>query len=336
MSMGRFWLRRTPAVLIIALIAALIAAACGNSSGGRSNNGERAGTAMPAAQAPASDQAPTRTVTDAYGETTIPAHPQRVVVLNTAALDNLLAMGVKPIGAPYSISVNANFFKHLAAQTDGIANTGTVDQPNLETIAKLQPDLIIGQKADHDAVYEDLKRIAPVYMTVENVYQWKTAFRGHAQAVNKQPEAEKLLAAYEGRIAKFKSDMGGKLTAKTVSLIRPRADHVRLHSDHSYAGSIVAEAGLPFPDKLKGVTQHHLQITEEQIADMDADVIISFGRESEADYFTDKIQTNPIWKTLQAVKNNEVHMVEWEVWLSGQGIQAANLIIDDLYRFFVK
>jgi iron complex transport system substrate-binding protein len=265
----------------------------------------------------------------------VPANPERTVVLASAALDNLLALGVKPIGAPYSISVNANFFAHLAGQTDGIENTGTTDQPNLETIAKLAPDLIIAQKDTHEAVYEDLKRIAPVYMTDRIPGEWKELLRDQADAVNKQAAADELIAKFEDRIAKFKTDMGDKLTAQTISLIRPREDHIRIYSEKTYSGAILVEAGLVRPTNQQGIEEQHIKITEEQIADMDADVIISFGRESEADFFNDKILKNPLWNTLVAVKNNQVHMVNWETWLSGQGIQAANLILDDLTKFFI-
>ncbi|MBP1993672.1 ABC transporter substrate-binding protein [Paenibacillus eucommiae] len=335
----------------IMLVCILLVSACGakdtnSSQAGQNDKDPKSSQASPSPQASteastaaeqtAAPDAATRTVKDAFGETTIPAKPSRIVVLNTAALDNLLALGVKPIGAPYSISVNANFFKYLASQAEGVENTGTVDQPNVETIAKLNPDLIIAYKDDHEAIYEDLKRIAPVYVTTASPGQWKQALREHADAVNKSADGDKLLADFEARIAKFKADMGTKLTEKTVSLIRPRADHIRVQMAGSYSGAIVAEAGIPRPAAHEGNMEHHVPITEEQIADMDSDVIISFGRENEADFFNDKIQKNPVWKTLTAVKNNEVHMLDWETWLSGAGIQSSNLILDDLIRIFNK
>lgn len=315
-----------------------ILAGCGSGD----NSGEA--SSLPPSSAPDSASAPsssetdggsgTRTVKDAYGDVEVPVNPQRVVVLASAGLDNVLALGGKPVGAPYSISVNANFFAHLAGQTDGIENTGTTDQPSLEAIAKLNPDLIIGQKDTHEAVYEDLKTIAPVYMTDRLPGEWKELLGDQADAVNKQAEADKLIADFEARIAKFKADMGDKLTAQTISLIRPREDHIRIYSEKTYAGAIVLEAGLIRPAAQQGIEEQHIKVTEEQIADLDADVIISFGRETEADYFNDKIKTNPLWSTLAAVKNDRVHMVNWEVWLSGQGIQAANLVMDDLNSFF--
>lgn len=189
-----------------------ILAGCGSGD----NSGEA--SSLPPSSAPASASAPsssetdggsgTRTVKDAYGDVEVPVNPQRVVVLASAGLDNVLALGVKPVGAPYSISVNANFFAHLAGQTDGIENTGTTDQPSLEAIAKLNPDLIIGQKDTHEAVYEDLKTIAPVYMTDRLPGEWKELLGDQADAVNKQAEADKLIADFEARIATFKADMG--------------------------------------------------------------------------------------------------------------------------------
>ena len=316
----------------------LAAAACGQGNSGASPEASPSpepSVAAPSSASPsAAADAGMRTVTDAYGETTIPADPQRIVVLTSGALDNLLALGVKPVGAPYSISVNANFFSYLADRTDGVENTGTVDQPNLETVAKLKPDLIIGQKSDHDAVYADLKRIAPVYMVDMISDKWKDSVLGNADAVNKRAEGERLIAEYEAKIAKFKEDAGDKLSTLTVSLIRPRADHVRIYTDGSFSGAVAKEAGVTRPANQAGVAEHNVAITEEQIAEMDADLILSFGRETEAEYFENKIKKSPLWATLKAVQNNQVHMLDWEVWLSGQGIQAANLMVDDLIRIF--
>jgi iron complex transport system substrate-binding protein len=322
----------------------LFIAACGNN--GNSGNAQPSASAEsspPASAAasptafasPSASAADVRTVKDAFGEVTVPANPQRVIVLSSSGLDNLLALDVKPIGAPYSVSVNANFFAYLVDKTEGIENTGTTDQPNLETIAKLNPDLIIGQRDTHEAIYEDLKRIAPVFLSERVSNDWKGLFRDQADAVNKLAEADKLIEQFDANIAKFKTDMGDKAATKTVTLIRPREDHIRIYTENSFAGSIVKEAGLVRPAKQQGVEEIHIKITEEQIGDMDAEVLISFGRESEADYFNNQILKNPLWNTLAAVKNNEVHMVNWEIWLSGQGIQAANLILDDLNTFFL-
>ncbi|MEI7026267.1 ABC transporter substrate-binding protein [Paenibacillus sp. y28] len=313
------------------LMVMLLVSACGGQV-----NQSAAGTATSSTDGIGAEAAAMRTIQDAYGETSIPASPKRIIVLSTLALESMLSLGIKPVGAPYSIPDNAKFFAHLEKQTEGVQNIGTVDQPNLETIARLNPDLIIAQKEENEAIYQDLKRIAPVYMASGKPNEWKKLFLGHAEALGKQEEGTRLVTAYEQKVAKFQADMGSRLNEKTVMLIRPRADHVRLQMQGSFSGSVVAEAGLKRPGAYNASKEHNIKITEEQIAEMDSDFIISFGREHEADFFNTKIKTNPVWKTLTAVKNGEVYYTNWEVWLSGQGIQSANLIIDDLNRIFIK
>ncbi|WP_158289658.1 ABC transporter substrate-binding protein [Paenibacillus flagellatus] len=270
-----------------------------------------------------------KTIKDAMGEIAIPVKPSRVVVLDNAALDNLLALGVKPIGAASVASLNEPFPAYLKG-TDGIANIGTIAQPNLETIAKLAPDLILGTKVEQEAVYDKLKKIAPTVF-IENVgVQWKDNLKLHAEAVGKTEEADKLLKQYEQRVEKFKKDRGTK--PSRVALLRPRQDHVRVYLPETFSGAIASEAGLTRPAAQNVKGKQHLSVTEEQIADLDADVILWFGRESELAYFNDKIRKNPIWGTLQAVKANQVHQVSPETWLSGHGIQSVNLMLDDLTR----
>lgn len=47
---------------------------------------------------------PQRTVVHARGETAVPSHPQRVVVLTNEATDMVLALGLTPVGAVKSWS----------------------------------------------------------------------------------------------------------------------------------------------------------------------------------------------------------------------------------------
>lgn len=319
------------------LVTLMFTAGCGGGGASGKQAAEKNGVQEPqvtSAGAGGSNE-PTRKVNDVYGETTVPAMPQRIVVLDTSALDNLLALGVKPVGAPYSVSVNANFFAYLASDTKGIENVGTVDQPNLESVAKMNPDLIIGSKTNHDAVRDKLKQIAPVYFVDKTGDMWKEAFRQYADAVNQNEKGKEVLAAYEKRVNAFKSASGDKMKSLKVSLLRPRQDHVAIYLKQSFGAALIEEAGLSRP---AGQTKDAFssKVTEEQIAELDGDLIIWYGRENELGYFQTKIQKNPLWNTLAAVKNKQVHQVDWEVWLSGAGIQAANKALDDLERIIAK
>lgn len=81
------------------------------------------------------------TVLDSVDEHTFFKKPQRVVALQWDLLENLVGLGIKPIGAadigPWSAWVRE---PHLP---DGIVDVGTRAEPNLERIAALEPDLVL-------------------------------------------------------------------------------------------------------------------------------------------------------------------------------------------------
>ncbi len=289
--------------------------------------------AQPAASEPAAEQdGGTQTVKHAAGETEIPLHPSKVVVLDNGALDNLLALGVKPVGAPSIISIEDGFASYLK-DTDGIANIGTVEQPSLETIASLQPDLIIGIKDTQEAIYDQLNQIAPTVFTEVGGAQWKSNLEFHALVTGKVDEGAKLIADVDARIADFKTEFGNKLETTTISLLRPRKDRVSVYLSPSYTGSVAAYFGVKRPEWQQRDDDFNFNVTDEQIDQLDGDMIILFGRESEKQYFDEKIKANPLWNTLKAVQNDQVHQANWIVWLSGHGIHAVNLMLDDLISF---
>jgi iron complex transport system substrate-binding protein len=274
-----------------------------------------------------------RVVMHAMGDTTVPAEPQRIVVLDNGALDNLLALGSIPVGAT-TVSLEDPFFSYLADQTDGIETVGTIDQPNLESIVSMKPDLILGSKDTHEAIYDKLSQIAPTVFTETLGLDWKANLQIQAEAVGKSEEANELINSYDQRVEEFQTKMGDKLSNTQVSILRPRGDHIRIYLSESFSGKIIENIGLSRPTT-QSETEFAKKVTEEQIADLDGDVIFWFSRDPE-NMLKTKLMNSPLWSDLKAVKANNVYEVSPETWLSGMGIQSVNLILDDLFTYLVK
>jgi iron complex transport system substrate-binding protein len=51
-----------------------------------------------------------RIIKHAMGESCVPIHPQRVVVLDGTSLANAIALGIQPIGTPKSSKLEAAFY----------------------------------------------------------------------------------------------------------------------------------------------------------------------------------------------------------------------------------
>lgn len=78
----------------------------------------------------------TITVTHLLGEVEVPKNPERVVVLDYSALENLDFLGIKPVGVPKGLLPS-----HLSKYADDpeIADIGSIHEPNLERINELEP-----------------------------------------------------------------------------------------------------------------------------------------------------------------------------------------------------
>ena len=68
--------------------------------------------------------------------------PERIIVLEFGILDELKLLGVKPVGIGKSDNTEGQDPAHLQNFIKDIPGVGTRDEPSLEAIAKLKPDLI--------------------------------------------------------------------------------------------------------------------------------------------------------------------------------------------------
>ncbi|WP_045520117.1 ABC transporter substrate-binding protein [Neobacillus niacini] len=268
-------------------------------------------------------------ITHSMGEATIKTDPKRVVVLDPGALDNVLALGITPVGAP-TMQLDMPFPEYLKDQTEDIEHIGTAYEPNIEAIIKLKPDVIFGNKQYHEKLYEQLEAVGPTVIVETAGTTWKENLKIQAQALGLEDKAEKLLNDYHGRIENYKSSKGKDATSTEISLLRANTENVMVYLRQSFSGSIIEELGFSRP-----VSQQKddfaLELNNEAIPEMDGDYIFWFTRE-QPNIIDSSFSNSPFWNNLEAVKNNKTFKVGYDTWLSGLGIQAANKIIDDVEK----
>lgn len=288
--------------------------------------------AKPAEQPPAK-----RVIQHAMGETEVSANPQRVVVLDMGELDMVLALGVQPVGAAF-YRLDQPLPSYLKDMVKGeLKQVGTVGQPNLEAIAALKPDLILSNKSRHEKIYDKLSQIAPTVIGPGVGVAWKGTFAVVADALNKKAEHDQVMKAYDDRLAEFKQNMGDKLKATEVSLVRSFPDHVRLYLKASFSGLILEDAGLPRPQAQdRAEFADRLKVPEEHIPEMDGDVMFVMYYNKGAGEQISKLQQNPLWAQLKAVKAGRVYELDDEVWGTGLGPTAARLAVEDLFKYLLQ
>lgn len=144
------------------------------------------------------------TITHAYGDTVIPAEPQRIVTWGWSNEDVVIALGVIPVGIPFQSYGGGDNGIHdwvEEALSAAGAETPTVlpaaSEPPLEQIAALKPDLII---AAYSGITEDqyalLSGIAPTiaYSGAPWSTSWQDLTLVIGKALGKEAEAQALVA----------------------------------------------------------------------------------------------------------------------------------------------
>jgi iron complex transport system substrate-binding protein len=265
------------------------------------------------------------------GETTIPARPERVIVLDTGELDNMVALGITPIGVahPADTGIAPDYL-----DTGEAVDLGAYDALDLEQIKNLEPDLILGTslRIDDDGLKEKLQAIAPTVLSPRPGVLWKENFLLNAAAVGEEEQAQQLLEAYEERAVEVGAEVveanGG--VAPTVSMLRFMAGRIRLYANDSFIGIVLSDAGLPRPPA-EDVAELAVEISPEEITRAEGDWLLwgTYGDPSATEQ--DAVVDGPLWSEVKAVaQGGVVEEVSDQTWYLGLGVEGAELVLDDL------
>lgn len=272
-----------------------------------------------------------RTVTHARGTTELAEKPQRVVVLDTGELDAVLSLGITPVGIP-STEGSSPIPSYLADKVADAKTVGTIQELNLEAVAALKPDLIIGSQLRADKLYDQLAAIAPTVFSIRPGFPWKENFLLAGEALGEETKAVEVLNAYQDKATALGEDIEGD---PKISLLRFMPEKIRLYGNKSLIGVILQDAGLARPEN-QNIDDLATEISAENLAEADSDWVFytSYGT-PEATGEKAAIE-GPIFKELSAVKNGQTHRVNDDVWFLGLGPTGAGQILDDLRGFLVK
>lgn len=186
----------------VALAAALILVLTGCGSNDSADPGQ---SADPGAE--------TRVVTTDSGEVTVPADPQRILVLNSSLTGYFFALG-RDVHASIALTPTSEEFPEDWA--DEAEEAGTTMLPwsddgfNVEAILAEEPDLIVGggqgfPGRQGEEIYDQLTQIAPTVMVSTHLVRWQEQLGFVASDILADAEGEQALVdVYASRVAEVK------------------------------------------------------------------------------------------------------------------------------------
>lgn len=285
--------------------------------------------------APAADDAFPRTVSHAMGSTEVTTRPVRIVALDQTFVDAAFTLDVPLAGFTDVTGSEGALPAYLSEFEDTLGkdaeSLGDLDNPNLEQLLALRPDLIVSAKIRHEDIYDQLSKIAPTVFSETTGPTWKQNIRLLAEALGQEDLAEARIANYEDRANK----VGDAIRAKqgrnpTISVVRFIGPENRLYQKESFSGIVLEDVGLARPPS-QDVDDFAVAVSEERIPDADADrIYITVSDRDEARAARDRFFTNPLWERL----SGEVTEVSDEVWGLAVGLQGAQAMLDDLATSF--
>lgn len=316
-------MRRVTALAAAAL--ALVLTACGSSE-----------NVTPEANSSAAAQPVS--VTDARNKKVdLKAPATKVVGLEWGVIENLITLGVMPVGVADTKGYTAWV---SAAKLDASAkDVGTRGESSVDAIVALNPDLIITTTDESAATIAQMEKAAPVLVVrgadAKNaIPQMKKNLELVAQAVGKTDQATTLLADFDKKVADGKqkiADAGKAGTPYTMAdgYKEGSTISIRMYSSGSLLGAVANELGLKNAWPAAGDPDYGLAQTDiEGLTKLkDGEFLYIANNGDGGDVFGGDLAKNAIWKNLPFVKSGNVHRLADGIWMFG-GPKSTEQFID--------
>lgn len=274
-----------------------------------------------------------RTIEHAMGTTEIKGNPERIVILTNEGTEALLSLGVTPVGAVQSWTGDP-WYSHISEEMEGVENLGEESQVNIEAIVALKPDLIIGNKMRQEKIYDQLSQIAPTVFSDTLRGEWKPNLEFYSKVLNKEAEGTEVIKAFDDRVSSI-AKLAGDILNKEISIVRFMPGKTRIYLGDTFSGTILKQLGFARPENQRS-DEFTVEIGKERLNEADGDIIFYFTYETgdgEGTAREEEWLQDPMFKNLNAAKNNQVFKVDDAIWNTAGGVKAANLMLDDIEKF---
>lgn len=273
----------------------------------------------------ASPAAGERVIEHSGGTTTLSGDPQRVVALEWSLVEHALALGVQPVGVAdvegYRELVNVPL-----ELNDDVADVGTRQEPSVEAIAALEPDLILAIDWRHESIYDQLTALASTILVpfdvrgdditpLENLNNRVTMI---GAALNRPDEASDIYVHMEQALEEQASRLEEAGLARSQFVFaywytNDTPPTMRLFSNEHIVGEAIASLGIENAWQGEGEPEGFSTVGYEALASLPGDVHFIFVPADEAG-FEDQLANDPILSSLPFVQEGRAYDLPADTW----------------------
>jgi ABC-type Fe3+-citrate transport system, periplasmic component len=307
------------AAVVLSILLSIAAAGCGTAA--NTDTSTQASNAT-------SNQQPTKAsgteIKNEWNTLQVTQAPQRIVTLDFSFIDTLTSLGVAPAGNAGVGETKIPEYLEGMLKSE-VADVGERKAPNLEVISSLQPDLIIASVDRHSMIRKELEDIGPTIAFDDVSYdQIIDNLHNIAKIVGKDAEADKFEADLNAKMETVKQQIKGNPSLVVAGYFD---NEFTVWVKDSFIGSLLSRIGVEYAydgevSQLEGKGEG-TKMTLERLHDINPDYIMVYGDK------TDKLQDNPLFQDLKAVKDKHFIEVDRNLWARGRGPIAASKILDE-------
>ena len=284
--------------------------------------------------------AETRTISAVNGEITISGTPERVVVMEYELAENLAILGVTPAGVTERDSIPQ--WVQIPPYPEDVVDVGTRDEPDIEAILSLSPDLILAASPRQDEVLSQLEAAGPVVqLSTYSPFFAPEGLTPHesfqqilshvALAVNRTAEAEQAIVDFDALLATGTAAIDAAGFAGRPFVYGTIADQsgVNIFNDRSRIAFTVSELGLANLGEEYEETPglHYVEHSIEQLGTLPEDTLFFTAVSPAIAGELDELFASDVWQALPFVQaGNFYSLGEPNVWTAGSAITLSDLI----------
>lgn len=300
------------------------------------------GTSQPTTEAAESTSGSTEaagpiTLTDAAGRTVeLDAPAERVVVLEWQMVEDVLTLGLEPVGVADVEGYNT--WDSAVPLDPGTQDVGKRGEPNLDAIYATDPDLVITEVyGPDDAVVEQLEEYdVPVLATLgadteDPIGQMEETLDLIAQATGREDEADAAMADFEaaleeGRAAIEAADPETTEFAFFDAYAQGSTVAIRPFGQGSWIGEIGEALGLTNVWEGEVDAAYGLGTTDvEGLAEVDDALVLHTATQSET--WLPQLAENRVWTNADFVEEDRLRAFPERVWTFG-GPRSGEQVVD--------
>lgn len=272
------------------------------------------------------------------GTTKLDKNPERVVALEFSYVDALAALDIKPVGIADD-GKKDRILKPIREKIGDYKSVGLRKQPNLEEISNQKPDLIIADTNRHKGIQKDLEKIAPTILLPSFDSDYKDnldAFKTIAKAVGEEDKGKERLKEHQDLMSEYSKEITMDKSEPVLATVIAKSGLLS-HPENTYVGELLKELGFKnalnktetdnLAKYLKGPC---LQLNSEVLSDINPGRMFIMVDEGKEDPNLKKQEQDPVWKNLDAVKNNKVSIFDRNTWARARGIISSEEIAKQL------